>query len=161
MIENIKTLLTNKNKTISVAESLTGGNLQAYFSSINGSSKFYLGGITAYNIDIKKKFFDIDYEAAKKCDCVSEEVAITMATSIANLMNSDYSISTTGFAVPNDTISVPYAYICFYSKSNNIISCEKVIQPFSMSRIDFQKYLVSYIASQFIKFFENLKDEHK
>ncbi len=158
MIEYIKTLLTNKNKTLSVAESLTGGNLQAYFSSINGSSNFYLGGITAYNIDIKKKFFNIDYEEAKKCDCVSEEVAIAMATGISKLMDSDYSISTTGFAVPNHSVLVPYAYVCFYSKYNDLILCEKVIQPFTMSRVDFQKYLVSYIASQFIKFIENLKD---
>lgn len=152
MIE-LKKILNNKNKTISVAESLTSGNLQSILSSINGASSFFKGGITAYNIDIKNKFFDINYENAKKCDCVSEEVALAMAKGVSEIFDSNYSISTTGFAVPNETILVPYAYICFFDKDNQKYEIKKVENENLLNRVSFQKYLTNYAINYFINEF--------
>ena len=153
MINDLKGILNKNLKTISVAESLTGGNLQALLSSVNGSSTFYLGGITAYNIDIKDKFFEIDYEKAKECDCVSKEVALAMAKGVSELFESDYSISTTGFAVSNDMVKEPYAYICFFNRNEQIFEIEKVKSPYEMSRIEFQKYLSEFAIKNFINKF--------
>jgi nicotinamide-nucleotide amidase len=153
MIYELKCILNETLKTISVAESLTGGNLQALLSSVNGSSSFFLGGITAYNIDIKNKFFEIDYEKAKDCDCVSEEVALAMGKGVADLFESNYSISTTGFAVQNDTVKTPYAYICFFNRDEKKSVVKRVESPSTMSRIEFQKYLSSFAIKYFLNEF--------
>ena len=75
----IKEFMLKQGETISVAESLTSGYLQAHMSAIAGSSKYFVGGITAYNIDIKVKFLNVDRANAETCDCVSEQTAVEMA----------------------------------------------------------------------------------
>ncbi len=49
IIDQIKEMLTVDQLTLSVAESVTSGHLQAAFSSATEASKFFQGGITAYN----------------------------------------------------------------------------------------------------------------
>lgn len=141
MINKLKKFLIEQKKTISVAESLTSGNIQSILASVNGASSFFLGGITAYNIDIKKQFFHFDYDKALSCECVSEEVALSMAKGITDIMGSDYGIGTTGFAVPNDNVGVGYAYICIYNKltQKNIIS--RLENSLDLDRVEFQKYI--------------------
>lgn len=155
-MDELKTILINRNKTISVAESLTGGNLQSLLSSVNGSSLFFNGGITAYNIDIKNKFFNINYEEAKKCDCVSEEIALAMAEGVAELFDSDYSISTTGFAVQNLNVLIPYAYVCFYDRNRKEHKTIKISNDDLVDRISFQKSLsqqsINYFLTVFIRY---------
>lgn len=114
---SLKDTLIAHGKTVSVAESLTGGRVQYLMSSTNGSSGFFVGGVTAYNIDQKVNILKVDRENASKCDCVSEQTAVEMAAGVQQLMGSDYSISTTGFSVPNDNVPIPYAYISIYDRS--------------------------------------------
>ena len=49
VINQIKEWLTAHKQTIAVAESVTAGHLQAALSSAVEASKFFQGGITAYN----------------------------------------------------------------------------------------------------------------
>tara|TARA_R110000772_G_scaffold20466_5_gene56983 strand:- start:129272 stop:129691 length:420 start_codon:yes stop_codon:yes gene_type:complete len=83
--------------SISVAESCTSGNLQSFLTSIAGSSDYFEGGITAYNIDQKVKHLDVDRKMAKSVDCVSQEVSDQMALGCSKLFETRVSISTTGF----------------------------------------------------------------
>lgn len=114
VLENLKTVLAKNSKTISAAESLTGGYVQYLLSSINGSSGYFVGGVTAYNIDQKVNILGVDRKNAEKYDCVSEQTAMEMARGIQKLTGSDYSIATTGYSVTNDNVAEPYAFICFY-----------------------------------------------
>jgi nicotinamide-nucleotide amidase len=97
MLNTLKTLLETNNLTISVAESCTGGNLQALMTSESGASNFFEGGITCYNINQKVKHLNVDRNIAEKCDCISIEVAEQMAIGCNTLFNSNISISTTGY----------------------------------------------------------------
>lgn len=72
-------LLQHTNLTLAVAESLTGGTLQARITANHGVSSHFLGGITAYHIDQKVKHLGVDREHAQKVNCVSQEVANQMA----------------------------------------------------------------------------------
>lgn len=138
MIEKLKNILIFENKNISVAESLTSGTIQSLISSVNGASGFFQGGITAYNIDIKKKFFTFNYEDAITCDCVSEEIALSMAKGITSIMDSDYGISTTGFAVSNVNVKEAYAYVCIYNKNTDKNKILKIENKDNLSRTCFQ-----------------------
>ena len=110
-VEAIKGLLEKNNLKISVAESCTGGNLQALLTSISGSSKYFEGGICCYTIDQKVKHLGVDRSIAEPVDCVSQEVADQMAISCYKLFETNISISTTGFIQ-----SHLYYSICFNNK---------------------------------------------
>ncbi len=95
----VKKLISAK-KTLSVAESLTGGGLGAAITEIPGSSQVFLGGITTYSDASKTKLLDVPKRLITKHTAVSEEVAKEMASSARNLFKTDYAISTTGVAGP-------------------------------------------------------------
>lgn len=94
-------MLTAPRLTLAVAESVTAGNVQARIAAISGASKFFLGGITAYNIDQKVKLLGVDRAAAEKVNCVSADVAEQMACGVCDLFNADLGVATTGYAEPS------------------------------------------------------------
>lgn len=100
--------------TLSIAESCTGGWIQKLITGNPGVSDWFNGGITAYNIDIKTKLLDIDRDLAEKCNCVSKDIAMQMATGVAKQFNSDIGISTTGYVSNNDICDSPIVFIGYY-----------------------------------------------
>jgi len=101
---NLEQIIANKfkelGKTLAVAESCSGGKISAQFTQNPGASKFFKGGVIAYNTSIKEKILGIDSSVIEKHSVVSEEVAELMATRVKNIFNSDYAIATTGNAGP-------------------------------------------------------------
>ena len=93
-------LLTQKNRTISTAESCTGGKIAQMFTSIPGSSNYFKGSIVSYATEIKTDILKVQQELINKYSVVSKEVAIEMALGAKKLMKTDYAISTTGNAGP-------------------------------------------------------------
>lgn len=89
-----------KKETIAVAESVTSGLLQFFFSNIPDAAKFYHGGITAYNIGQKYKHLGVDPIHAQDCNCVSAVVAEQMALNVCLLFSSHWGIGVTGYATP-------------------------------------------------------------
>lgn len=87
-------------ETIAVAESVTSGLLQWFFSNISDASKFYQGGITAYNIGQKYKHLAVDPIHAQDCNCVSAHVAEQMSLQVCMLFGSNWGIGVTGYATP-------------------------------------------------------------
>lgn len=85
-------------KTISVAESCTGGLLSHKLTDIKGISDFFLMGLVAYSNEVKKLVLHVKKQTIDKFGAVSAEVATEMAEGIAKLSKSDFGISITGFA---------------------------------------------------------------
>ncbi|MDP3024357.1 MAG: competence/damage-inducible protein A [candidate division Zixibacteria bacterium] len=98
--EVVGRLLSDKKKTISVAESCTGGLIGAKFTSISGSSNYFMDGVISYSNQSKMEFLKIPREIIEKYGAVSEEVAILMAEGIRKVSNTDYGVSATGIAGP-------------------------------------------------------------
>ncbi|MBW3520238.1 CinA family nicotinamide mononucleotide deamidase-related protein [Flavobacterium sp. NKUCC04_CG] len=94
-------LFEKSKKTISFAESCTGGRLAQLFSSIPGSSAFFKGGIVTYATESKIDFLGVSAETIAKNSVVSEEVAVEMAQKARQKFKSDYAIATTGNAGPS------------------------------------------------------------
>ena len=92
--------LIKSNCTLSVAESLTGGLLSARLTSFPGASNFFKGSVTAYDTNVKINTLGVNKKTIKNHSVVSKEVADEMASNIKNILNSDFSISTTGNAGP-------------------------------------------------------------
>ena len=92
--------LIESNYSLSVAESLTGGLLSARLTSFPGASNFFKGSVTAYDTNVKINTLGVNKKTIKNHSVVSKEVADEMASNIKNILNSDFSISTTGNAGP-------------------------------------------------------------
>ena len=92
--------LQEKNLTIAVAESLTGGLVAASLTEIPGASKVFKGSITAYSDEIKQNVLNVNKETISKFTSISEQVALEMAINVRKIMKSDIGISTTGVAGP-------------------------------------------------------------
>ena len=86
--------------TISVAESCTSGSIASSMSKLSGSSKYFKGGVIAYNNNIKMDILDVPEEIIVSYGEVSAEVVNLIANNVLTKFNSNFSIATTGFAGP-------------------------------------------------------------
>ena len=93
-------LLTQKQVSLSTAESCTGGKIAQCVSSISGASAYFKGGVVAYSNQIKVDVLKVNPEIIQKFSVVSKEVAKEMAINCKTIFNTDYAIATTGNAGP-------------------------------------------------------------
>jgi len=92
--------LVNKNLTIAVAESCTGGKIAQTFTQHSGASAFFNGGAVTYATQSKIDVLNVSKEVIKKHSVVSAEVAEAMAEQVKKLYKSSIGIATTGNAGP-------------------------------------------------------------
>jgi nicotinamide-nucleotide amidase len=94
-------MLRERNATLSVAESCTGGSLGQRITSVIGSSDYFAGGFITYNDRVKVSVLGIDAALIEQHTAVSEQVARAMAESARWRTGSTFAISITGEAGPN------------------------------------------------------------
>ena len=94
----IKDIILSQEETLSVAESVTAGHLQAAFSTAIDASKYFQGGITAYNLGQKARHLNVEPILAAKTNCIEQRVANTMAIEVSRMFLSNYGIAITGYA---------------------------------------------------------------
>ena len=99
-LKKIQRLLSAKEQTLAVAESVTTGLLQHAFGSTPCASEFFQGGITVYNAGQKYKHLQVEPIHALACNCVSQKVADDMALHCIAMFRSDWGIGITGYATP-------------------------------------------------------------
>ena len=92
--------LAQQCKTISTAESCTGGKIAQTLTSVAGSSAYFKGSIVSYATETKINVLGVNAETINKYSVVSAEVAQEMVVCIQKLMKTDYAIATTGNAGP-------------------------------------------------------------
>jgi nicotinamide-nucleotide amidase len=95
-----KLLLKNK-KTISTAESCTGGAIASLITSVPGASAYFEGSIVSYSYEIKEMLLDVKKETLEKYGAVSEEVVKEMLSGLLNKMKTDYGIAVSGIMGPD------------------------------------------------------------
>lgn len=98
IINSIKDILIERGETISVAESVTSGHLQAALSQGVEASKYFQGGMTVYNVGQKTRHLNIEPTHALETNSVAEKVAEDMSVEISKKFLSDYGIGITGYA---------------------------------------------------------------
>jgi PncC family amidohydrolase len=87
-------------RTLSVAESCTGGGIGASLTAVSGASKVFLGGVVSYTNEIKNRLLGIKLADLEQFGAVSEPVARAMASGVRSLTGSDVAVSVTGLAGP-------------------------------------------------------------
>ncbi len=93
-------VLTNQKRTISTAESCSGGKIAQVISSVSGASNYYKGSIVSYATEVKINVLGISENLISEYSVVSAEVAKQMAINCKKIMKTDFAIATTGNAGP-------------------------------------------------------------
>ena len=93
-------ILKERGETVSCAESCTGGEIAHLFTSVSGSSAYFLGSVTSYAVSVKEKVLGVPASVIEEHGVVSSEVAAAMANGVRLLTGSTYSVATTGLAGP-------------------------------------------------------------
>lgn len=100
LAEVVGDLLKAKGKTVSLAESCTGGYASHLLTTTPGSSAYFIGSIVCYAYDIKEQELNVPHEILMTKGAVSEEVVDILSDEIKKKYNTDYSIAISGTAGP-------------------------------------------------------------
>jgi len=107
-------LLRQQHATVAVAESCTGGMLGERFTSVAGSSEYFVGGFITYTNEMKVEMLGVAPELLAEHGPVSKPVAEAMAAGARRRTGSTYALSITGIAGPaagNETLPVGTTFI--------------------------------------------------
>jgi PncC family amidohydrolase len=88
-------------RTLSVAESCTGGLLGERITSVPGSSAYFLGGFITYTNRMKVDWLGVPEEIIAEFGAVSKETAEAMALGARRRTGSTYALAITGVAGPD------------------------------------------------------------
>ncbi len=95
-----KLLLQNK-KTISTAESCTGGTIASLITSVPGSSAYYEGSIVSYSYNVKESLLNVKPDTLNIYGAVSEETVREMLKGLLDKLKTDYGIAVSGIMGPD------------------------------------------------------------
>ncbi|MBK8485924.1 MAG: CinA family nicotinamide mononucleotide deamidase-related protein [Saprospiraceae bacterium] len=98
--EEIGKLLIKQERTLSTAESCSGGYLAHKIVSVPGASEYFQGSIVAYQYEMKHKLLGVSEEVLAKFGAVSEECVVEMVKGACSELDSNYAIATSGIAGP-------------------------------------------------------------
>ena len=133
--EVIGRLLIEQGKTLSLAESCTGGNISHLLTSVPGSSAYFKGGVVSYDNSVKQNLLGVNINTLNNAGAVSEETVCEMAKGALNSMNSDYSIAVSGIMGPGGGTEEKPVGTVWIAVSNNTKTIAKKIQlPYNRRR---------------------------
>lgn len=100
-------------KTISVAESCTGGLIAKMITDVPGASSVFGCGAITYSNESKMKLLGVKSETLEEFGAVSEQTAREMAAGMRKVSGSDIAVSVTGIAGPQGgTEKKPVGTVC-------------------------------------------------
>ena len=101
MEEIVGQLLLDGKRTISAAESCTGGLMMSRLTDVPGSSAYVLGGVVAYSNAMKIELVNVAPELIEAHGAVSEPVAAALAEGVRARTGSSIGVGITGIAGPS------------------------------------------------------------
>lgn len=101
MEQVVATLLQSGNKTLSTAESCTGGYIAHLLTSMPGSSKYFLGSIVSYDNQVKQDMLGVSAETLQSEGAVSEATVKQMVSGALQQLKTDYAVAVSGIMGPD------------------------------------------------------------
>ena len=147
-VDHLAALLLERGAFLAVAESLTGGRLQAALTAKSGASHFFAGGLTAYTLEQKVALLGVDRVEAQAVNCVSAAVAHQMVTGVAERFGVSVAAATTGYAEPWGDVDVAQAH--FATLVDGVVVCEWLAVP-GCTRLQVQQRVVDAVLDALVK----------
>jgi nicotinamide-nucleotide amidase len=120
-------LLSEREQTLALAESCTGGFLADQITNVPGASKVFIAGYVTYSNEEKIRTLGVSRESIEKFGAVSERVATEMAEGLWTQTGATYGIATTGIAGPtggSEEKPVGTVFVALSSEGQPV-QCEK------------------------------------
>jgi nicotinamide-nucleotide amidase len=122
--KSILDFMAERNLTLSVAESCTGGYISHLFTQHAGSSKVFFGGTVSYSNGLKESILGVKKATLDKYGAVSGETVVEMVEGALRNFKSDYAIAVTGIAGPDGgTVDKPVGTVWIA-----VASAQKTVQ---------------------------------
>ena len=100
MEEVVGAMLKDAGKTLSVAESCTGGLIGMRLTEVPGSSTYFIEGAVTYSNDAKVRTLGVSESTLQAHGAVSSQTAEEMAKGMRERAGTDFAIAVTGIAGP-------------------------------------------------------------
>ena len=98
--EVVGDILRKTGKTVSTAESCTGGLVASLLTSVPGASDYFAGSVVSYSCMVKENVLGVSPDIIHRYGAVSPECAGAMAEGVRRLTGTDFAVATTGNAGP-------------------------------------------------------------
>jgi nicotinamide-nucleotide amidase len=113
MEEVVGQLLVEKNLTLSIAESCTGGLIGHRITNVPGCSRYFKSDLVTYSNDVKEGILGVSEETLKAHGAVSEECVREMAAGVRKRTGTSVAVATSGVAGPDGgTPDKPVGTVC-------------------------------------------------
>ena len=146
-LERLKPIIKSfrvSNKTLSVAESCTGGYISHMITNVSGASNVFDRGIVCYSNNSKIHLLNVNASSIENYGAVSETVAKQLAFNIRTLSNTDIGIGITGIAGPTGgTKQKPVGLV--YVGISNFEKTDVYKYQLKADRINFKKLVLEKI----------------
>lgn len=144
--QELAQILTENKKTMSIAESCTGGYVASIMTSMKGSSAYFKGGMVPYSIESKIAVLGIHADTITSYTAVSEQTVQEMAEQCRLKFKSDYAISISGYLEKNDANNEVWIAVA----STKEIKTKKIIVPYDREK---NRILASNTALNLLRLF--------
>lgn len=142
--------------TLGVAESMTCGWVQARIGAVPGASEYFLGGLTAYELDQKVRHLGVDRTHATQVNAVSADVAGQMSIGACNFFKSDLSLATTGYAEPSEGqgVRVPFAFwaLAQAQEKGPVVMRQGRVDCAGLSRVQAQQHVADTVLVELVRY---------
>ena len=129
-------LLQEKNLTISLAESCTGGLVASRLTDIPGASASLISGVVSYSNESKINILKVKEDTIRKYGAVSPQTAEEMAVGAKRLSNTDIGLSITGIAGPDGGSAEKPVGLCYIGiAAGNSVNVQKIMLTGNRNRI--------------------------
>ena len=128
--QRIGQLLADKELTLAVAESCTGGLLCHRITNVPGSSRYFEGGAVAYSYSAKERLLQVRHHTLYEHGAVSEQTALEMAEGARRAFHADIGLSVTGIAGPAGGLpDKPVGLVYVALSARGASRCERYVWP--------------------------------
>ena len=120
-------LLKEKNMTLAIAESCTGGYISHLITSVPGCSEYFRGAIVPYHNELKENLLEVRHETLLKHGAVSEETVREMASSVRQQFGADIGLAISGIAGPTGgSPGKPVGTVWLACSMENVLKTKKL-----------------------------------
>lgn len=151
--ETIGKLLIDKNLTLSVAESCTGGLISSILTDVSGSSAYIKLNFVTYSNESKIETLKVLEETIDVYGAVSEQVALAMSIGARKAAKTDIGVGVTGIAGPTgatENKSVGLVYIAI--SSNKTAQMHKINANPELERHEIKEFAAKSALEAILEF---------
>ena len=137
-------LLSDRQETLAVAESCTGGLISHWMTNVAGSSGYFLLGAVTYANESKVSVLDVSEETLDRYGAVDENTVREMADGIRRKAGATYGIATSGIAGPDGgTPEKPVGTVCIGISTPEGAEGRRYFFPFGKRQMNKQIFAMS------------------